>query len=281
MKQLLSAILFIAALSVQAAAQDNSIFAKGEKAANMHHTGDVWLKELNVADSIFNNGIAVAIFAAGARLDWHKHPGGQILMITEGEGFYQEKGSPKKIGHKGDVIKCLPGVEHWHGATPESGVTYIASSPAQKGKTVWLNRVTDEEYKRITADTLIMKNVHAEQEVMNLSGAKWRWMAERKVDSLHSLFNEKAIFVHMGATFTKEQELNVIKEGNIQYKKAEIQETSVRFIENTVILLSKIRLTAIVGGNEVINPFTVTEVYVRQNGHWTLGSMSFTKLLTQ
>jgi 4-carboxymuconolactone decarboxylase len=72
-----------------------------------------------------------------------------------------------------------------------------------------------------------------------------------------------------------------IKSGNIQYKQADIQETSLQFFENTAILLNKIRLTAIVGGNEVINPFVVTEVYVQQNGNWTLGSISFTKLLTQ
>jgi 4-carboxymuconolactone decarboxylase len=245
----------------------------------VHHTGDVWLKELNGTDSIFNNSIAVATFSAGARLDWHKHPGGQILMVTDGEGYYQEKGKPKQIVHKGEVIKCMPNVEHWHGATPTTGVTYMASSPTQKGKTIWLDKVTNEEYNSIPIKKTIMKNINTEQEIINLSKNKWRWMAERNVDSLNLLFDEKAKFVHMGATFTKAQELNVIKEGNIQYKKADIEETSVQFIDNTAILLNKIKLTAIVGGNEVVNPFVVTEVYVQQNGNWTLGSMSFTKLL--
>jgi 4-carboxymuconolactone decarboxylase len=279
MKQLLSIILFITSISLQSTAQQNSFFAKDEKAPNVHHTGDVWLKELNAADSIFNNSIAIAIFAAGARLNWHKHPGGQILMITDGEGYYQERGKPKQMVHKGEVIKCLPNVEHWHGATPTTGVTYIASSPTQKGKTIWLDKVTDEAYNSIPIKTTTMKNINAEQDIINLSKNKWRWMSERNVDSLNLLFNEKAMFVHMGATFTKAQELNVIREGNIQYKKAEIQETSVQFIDNTAILLNKIKLTAIVGGNEVVNPFVVTEVYVLQNGNWTLGSMSFTKLL--
>ena len=79
---------------------------------------------------------------------------------------------------------------------------------------------------------------------------------------------------------SRDQELNVIKTGGIHYKHAEIQETSVKFIENTAILLNKIRLVAVVGGNEVTNPFVVTEVYVQQNGAWSLGSMSFTRLLT-
>jgi Domain of unknown function (DUF4440) len=77
--------------------------------------------------------------------------------------------------------------------------------------------------------------------------------------------NEKSIFVHMGGSWGKEQEINIIKSGGIWYKKAEIQETSVQLIGNTAILLSKIKLTAVVGGNEVVNPFSVTEVYVKQN----------------
>jgi hypothetical protein len=61
----------------------------------------------------------------------------------------------------------------------------------------------------------------------------------------------------------------------------DIQEASVRFIgTTTAILLNKICLVAVVGGNEVTNPFVVTEVYVQQSGTWTLASLSFTRLLT-
>lgn len=120
-----------------------------------------------------------------------------------------------------------------------------------------------------------------EQEVINLSKQKWQWMSEKKIDSLNALFHEKVVFVHMGATMTKQQELDVIKGGMIQYQTVEIQESSVQIIEKTAILLNKIRLTAVVGGNEVINPFVVTEVYVKQGGKWKLASLSFTRLLTQ
>jgi peptidoglycan hydrolase CwlO-like protein len=120
-----------------------------------------------------------------------------------------------------------------------------------------------------------------EQELLNLSKTKWQWMAEKNVDSLDTLFHEKAVFVHMGATMSKKQELDVIKSGAIQYKNTEIQESSVQIIDRTAILLNKIRLTAVVGGNEVVNPFVVTEVYVRQNNVWKLASLSFTRLLTQ
>jgi len=146
MKQAMCITFLLSLIFTRAAAQDAVIFPKGEKSPNVHHVGNVWLTELNAADSIFTYSTAQAIFDPGARLDWHVHPGGQILFITYGIGYYQEKGKPKQIIRKGDVIKCSPGVEHWHGATPQSGVAYLATSPSQKGKTVWLQRVTDQEY---------------------------------------------------------------------------------------------------------------------------------------
>jgi hypothetical protein len=125
-----------------------------------------------------------------------------------------------------------------------------------------------------------MQNENSEQEVIHLSKEKWRWMSERNMDSLETLFHEKCVFVHMGATMSKGQELDVIKSGRIQYKDIDIQEASVQFIGTTAILLNKILLVAVVGGNEVTNPFVVTEVYVGQNDSWTLASLSFTRLLT-
>ena len=124
-------------------------FPKGELATVKNHTGKIWLNELNVGDSTFDPGIALATYGAGARLDWHIHPGGQVLLITEGTGYYQEKGKPVRIVHKGDVIKCPPGVEHWHAAAPNSTFAYIAVTPTQKGKTIWLRPVSDEEYNSV------------------------------------------------------------------------------------------------------------------------------------
>ena len=101
-------------------------------------------------------------------------------------------------------------------------------------------------------------------------------MSERKVDSLEALFHEKAVFVHMGGTMSKEQELDVIRSGGIHYKQADIHEVSVNIIgTTTAILLNRITLLAVVGGNEVTNPFVVTEVYVQQSGTWMLASLSF------
>ena len=125
-----------------------------------------------------------------------------------------------------------------------------------------------------------MQNVDLEQEVIALSGEKWRWMAECKVDSLDAIFHEKAVFVHMGGSWGKEKELEIIRGGGIHYKQADIHEVSVNIIGTTAILLNRITLLAVVGGNEVTNPFMVTEVYVQQDGNWRLASLSFTRLLT-
>jgi hypothetical protein len=128
--------------------------------------------------------------------------------------------------------------------------------------------------------TTTMSITNAEQEIINLSKKKWQWMADKNVDTLDNLFHEKAVFVHMGGTWGKEQELNVIKSGGIWYKKADIHEVSVNIIDKTAILLNRITLLAEVGGNEVTNPFEVTEVYVQRDGSWKLAALSFTRLLT-
>ena len=148
MKQIGSIFLGVFALSLPAAAQKTSIFPTGEIATVDNHTGTVWLNELSAPDSVFTYGIAAATFAPGAKLDWHIHPAGQILLITAGTGYYQERGQPRQTVRPGNVVKCRPGVEHWHGAAPHSRFAYLATTPMQKGKTIWLKRVTEEEYRR-------------------------------------------------------------------------------------------------------------------------------------
>ncbi len=277
MRYVLITILFFAALSTKAAAQDASIFPKGEKAPNVHHTGDVWLNHLSDADSTFDFNVVVATFAAGAKLDWHMHPAGQQLLITQGTGYYQERGEEVRIVKKGDVIKCPPGIEHWHAATPQTGVTYLAITG--NIPTEWFERVTEEEYKNI--ETPATNSTDAEQEIIALSKKKWQWMADKNADTLSTLFHDKAKFVHMGGSWGKERELDVIESGGIWYKKADIHEVSVEILGDTAVLLNRITLLAEVGGNEVTNPFEVTEVYVKQNDTWKLASLSFTRLLNR
>jgi hypothetical protein len=84
----------------------------------------------------------------------------------------------------------------------------------------------------------------------------------------------------MGGTMSRDQELGVINSGGIHYKHAEILEASIRIVGTTAIVLNRIRLVAVVGGNEVTNPFVVTEVYVQEGGTRKLAALSFTRLLT-
>jgi hypothetical protein len=114
-----------------------------------------------------------------------------------------------------------------------------------------------------------------DRELIALSQQKWRWMADKNVAALDKLFDEKSIFVHMSRTMTKPQELEVIRTGNIEYRKATVSDVSVRFIDDTAIVWSRIELQAVVGGNVANNPFTVTETFVRVGDQWKLGALVF------
>ncbi len=120
-----------------------------------------------------------------------------------------------------------------------------------------------------------------EKEITELSKKKWEWMADKNADSLAELFHDKAKFVHMGGTWGKDRELDIIRSGGIHYKKADVHEVMVEVMGETAILWNRITLLAVVGGNEVSNPFMVTEVYVKQNDTWKLGDLTFSKLLTR
>lgn len=124
------------------------------------------------------------------------------------------------------------------------------------------------------------QNADIDQELLKLSKDKWEWMADKNVDKLNDLFDHKSVFVHMGGSWGKDRELEVIKSGGIHYKKADVHEASVQIIDNTAIVLNRITLLAVVGGNEVTNPFIVTEVYVKKEGKWKMGSLSFTRTMS-
>ena len=118
-----------------------------------------------------------------------------------------------------------------------------------------------------------------EQEIIELSNAKWQWMADKDVAALDSLFHDTAQFVHMGGYWGKSAELYTIREGNIWYKKAEIHTQEVKFAGPTATVYSSIHLNSIVGGNEVRFPFYVTETYLKDGGKWKLLSLVFTRTL--
>ncbi|MEQ7799603.1 cupin domain-containing protein [Pedobacter sp. ASV1-7] len=134
------------AQSSQSETQEPSVFARGKQITNDNFTGNVWLENLIQADSLNQNSVGSVTFEPGARSKWHTHPAGQILLAIDGVGYYQEKGQLKKILHKGDAIKCPANIPHWHGASSDSKFVQVAVTGREKGETIWLEAVTDEEY---------------------------------------------------------------------------------------------------------------------------------------
>lgn len=138
--------------SFQKAKQDTTefksttLFPKGKKITNDNFTGTAYLQGLIAADSLNSTNIGNVSFEPGARTKWHSHPGGQILLVTDGVGYYQEKGQPKKILRKGDYIKCPPNVPHWHGASADTAFVQLAIGSNEKGVALWLDKVSDEDY---------------------------------------------------------------------------------------------------------------------------------------
>lgn len=126
---------------------ETAIFPKGEMAPADYFTGTTWIKLLLPNEPTLNCQIGNVVFEPSARNHWHTHPGGQILIVTEGTGYYQEKGKPIQLLSKGDVVRITPDVVHWHGASPNSEFTHIAINPnTQNGVVVWLQKVSDKEY---------------------------------------------------------------------------------------------------------------------------------------
>ena len=126
----------------------NMIFPQGEKINSENFAGTAYLTMLIEADSLNSNSVGNVTFEAGARTKWHLHPAGQILLVTDGIGYYQEKGQSKKILRKCDVVKCPPDVPHWHGASADAAFVQVAVTSRHLGPTVWLEEVTDEEYHK-------------------------------------------------------------------------------------------------------------------------------------
>ena len=125
----------------------NTIFPKGEKGSKDLFSGNAYPTPLVNSDSIYNTLVGNVYFEPGARSNWHSHPAGQILIITDGIGYHQIEGKPIEIIKKGDVVKCPPNVKHWHGASPDVGLQQLYIIPnTEKGIVEWKEAVTDEQY---------------------------------------------------------------------------------------------------------------------------------------
>ncbi|UZR96834.1 cupin domain-containing protein [Chondrinema litorale] len=123
------------------------IFPKGNKGAEKNFTGNAYNYGL-LMDSTLTTIVGNVYFEPGARSNWHTHPAGQILVITDGVGYHQIEGEPIQVMKKGDVVKCPPNTRHWHGASPDKGLQQMYILPnIENGIVEWMEPVTDEQYK--------------------------------------------------------------------------------------------------------------------------------------
>jgi alkylhydroperoxidase/carboxymuconolactone decarboxylase family protein YurZ/quercetin dioxygenase-like cupin family protein len=125
--------------------KNGNIFPLGTK-VGQNFVGDAWLYMVFTDAKPLNAPIGSVTFAPQARNNWHKHTVGQILLVTEGEGWYQEYGKPARLLQKGDVVNIPAGAKHWHGATADNWFVHLAITP---GATEWLETVADEEYDNL------------------------------------------------------------------------------------------------------------------------------------
>ena len=118
-----------------------------------------------------------------------------------------------------------------------------------------------------------------ETKVLQLSENLWKAMQQVDKQTLVENIAPEAVFVHMGATLVRDKEIEVLQQKGIVLKEVATENTSVCIVGKTAVLLRKLRLTAIVGGNEVVNPFVVTETYTKKGSKWQLLSLSYTKII--
>jgi quercetin dioxygenase-like cupin family protein/alkylhydroperoxidase/carboxymuconolactone decarboxylase family protein YurZ len=123
----------------------STIFPLGEPVNPDWFIGRAWLKRIST-DNPFNTPVANVTFAPGARNHWHSHKVGQVLLVTGGEGWYQEWGKPAQRLKEGDVINIPANVKHWHGAAKDSWFVHLAIN---SGESEWYEPLTDEEYNSI------------------------------------------------------------------------------------------------------------------------------------
>ena len=134
----------------------SSYLLEGPKAPNTHYIGEAWLNNVLQGDAELNFNITKATFRKNSTLDWHKHSTPQVLIVVDGEGYYQERGKDAIIIKKGDVIRCGKDTEHWHTASMENPITYLALYDGSK-PTVWTEQLTQEYYDSVAKKLSALK----------------------------------------------------------------------------------------------------------------------------
>ena len=128
----------------------NEIFPKGQPLPKDWFTGDAFLTPLVSKDNNNEFSAGSVTFEPRARTNWHTHPKGQVLLVIEGSGFYQETGQPARSIKKGDVVIIPENVVHWHGASAVSKMVHVAITNFKNDVQVtWLEPVTDDEYNTV------------------------------------------------------------------------------------------------------------------------------------
>lgn len=129
---------------------ENQIFEKGQQLPNEWFSGDAFLTLLVANDKNNEFSVGSVTFEPKARTNWHTHPKGQVLIVIEGNGFYQEKGKLAQPIKKGDTINIPENVEHWHGASATNKMVHIAITNFKDDiQVTWLQAVTDQEYDSV------------------------------------------------------------------------------------------------------------------------------------
>lgn len=130
-----------------------SLFPKGNRLPKDWFTGEAFLSPLVANDKNNEFSVGAVTFEVGARTNWHTHPKGQVLIVTEGFGFYQEKDKPAQVIKKRDVVYIPENIEHWHGASASTSMTHIAITNFKDDVQVtWLEPVTDEEFNNVNTE---------------------------------------------------------------------------------------------------------------------------------
>ena len=151
MKNLILLLLIISSISACAQHPEyqlSSYQTEGKKAPNTHYIGEAWLNAIIHDDTELGYNITKATFKANSTLDWHTHSTAQVLIIVDGEAYYQERGKEPVVLKEGDIIKCEKETEHWHSSTKHSDVTYLALYGSGK-PTSWTEVLTQEYYDKI------------------------------------------------------------------------------------------------------------------------------------
>lgn len=148
----LVAIVVISCTKKENNMDSESIFQKGEPLSNDWFTGNAFLTPLVTKDKNNEFSAGSVTFEPEARTNWHTHPKGQVLLVIEGTGFYQEKGKDAQPIKKGDVVNIPENIVHWHGAGPGTKMVHIAITNFKGEEQVtWLAPVSDEDYDLASA----------------------------------------------------------------------------------------------------------------------------------